>query len=133
MRSDPRAYLDIYLVEFVVGNWFVFIFDATLLTGILDNSPKLPLAGVVEVSLGDCFQTLPGPGRYVRLIDGIEPAKVDVEPVGYVAIPLARKRIGDERYCSIGPPTDFGENKCQLTRLYSVKCPITRPALSLFT
>src|SRR5713101_1376965 len=111
MRRDPCAYLNIYLLELVGGNRFVFTFDAMLFTDILDNSPKLPLAGVVEVALGDGFQTLPSPGLYVGLIEGIDPAKVKVERVSYVAVPLACKRIGDERYYSIGPPAGFDENK----------------------
>src|ERR1035437_2449361 len=113
MRRDPCAYLDIYLLEFVGGNRFVFTFDSMLFTDVLDNSPNLPLAGVVVVALGDGFQTLPGPGLYVGLIEGIEPAKVNVEPVSYVAAPLACKRIGAERYYGIGHPAGFGENKSE--------------------
>jgi hypothetical protein len=51
MRRDPCAYLDLYLLEFVGGNRFVFTLDFMLFTDVLDNSPKLPLAGVVEVAL----------------------------------------------------------------------------------
>ena len=133
MRRDPRAYLDIYLVEFVGGNRFVFTFDAMLFTDILDNSPKLPLAGVVEVALGDGFQTLPGPGLYVGLIEGIEPAKVNVELSATLLLYLLVS--GSEPSAitvSVTPPAS-ARTSCQLTRLYSVKCPITRPAPSLFT
>jgi len=88
MRRDPRIHLDVYLVEFVGGNRLVFIFDAALFAGILHNSSKLPLARVVDVLSRHPFQASSSPCQHVCIIDGVQPAKVNVVPVGYVAVPL---------------------------------------------
>lgn len=110
MGSYPCTDLDIYVLKFIGRNRFIFARDAVLLTDGLDNSPKFLLASFINIALGNGIQPLSGPGQYVCPVNGIDPAKVDVEYICCFAAPLARERIRDQCYFDVGKRARFGEN-----------------------